>query len=265
MIRKGQTPIVCLTAYDTPMARRTDAHCDLILVGDSLAMVVYGLETTQGVTLDIMIAHGQAVMRGAKRACVVVDLPFGSYETSPEQGVASAKRVFEETGCQAVKLEGGEELAETVAAIVHAGIPVFGHIGLMPQKAEDRGGFKIQGKDDEGAAQVIRDAKAITDAGAFAIVVEGTIEAVARNVTEAIDIPTIGIGASPACDGQILVTQDMTGLFSDFTPKFVKQYVDAGAIIDDAIAAYATDVRNRKFPELSHCFGVDTKHSSVAD
>lgn len=264
-VRKGQTPIVCLTAYDTPMARRTDAHCDLLLVGDSLAMVVYGLETTRGVTLDIMIAHGQAVMRGAKQACVVVDLPHGSYEDSIDQAVASATRVFSETGCQAVKLEGGEEIATAVAAIVKAGIPVFGHIGLMPQKAEGRDGFKIQGKDDVGARQIMRDAKAIEDAGAFAIVIEGTVEAVARNITQAISIPTIGIGASPACDGQILVTQDMTGLFSDFTPKFVKQYADAGALIDDAIAAYAKDVRERRFPELAHCFGVQKSEKAASD
>lgn len=265
MARKGQTPIVCLTAYDTPMARRTDAHCDLILVGDSLAMVVYGLETTRGVTLDIMIAHGQAVMRGAKKACVVVDLPHGSYENSVDQAVASATRVFSETGCQAVKLEGGEEIAPAVAAIVDAGIPVFGHIGLMPQKAEGREGFKIQGKDDAGAQQVMRDAKAIEAAGAFAIVIEGTIEAVAHDVTEAISVPTIGIGASPECDGQILVTQDMTGLFSDFTPKFVKQYADAGVVIDDAIAAYADDVRHHRFPELKHCFGVQPSNKSTMD
>lgn len=262
MGRKGGIPIVCLTAYDTPMARRVDAHADLILVGDSVAMVVYGLETTQGVTLETMIAHGQAVMRGSERALVVVDLPFGSYETSPAQALASATRVMHETGCQAIKLEGGEEMAETVATIVAADIPVFGHIGLMPQKAEGRNDFKIQGKDDEGAAQVIRDAIAIADAGAFAIVIEGTVEAVAREITETIAIPTIGIGASPACDGQILVTPDMTGLFSDFTPKFVKQYGDAGSVIDKAIAAYADDVRNRRFPELKHCFGVTADEKS---
>lgn len=254
--RKGGAPLVCLTAYDTPMARRVDTHCDLVLVGDSLAMVVYGLETTRGVTLDIMIAHGQAVMRGTETACVVVDLPHGTYEDSPEQAVASSIRVIDETGCQAVKLEGGEEMADTVAAIVAAGVPVLGHIGLLPQKAEHRGGFKIQGKGDDGAQQVMRDAVAIAEAGAFAMVIEGTIEPVAREATEKVAVPTIGIGASPACDGQILVTQDMVGLFADFTPKFVKRYVDAGKVLDDAIAAYADDVRRRTFPEMSHCFGV---------
>lgn len=254
--RKGGPRLVCLTAYDTPMARRVDAHCDLVLVGDSLAMVVYGLETTRGVTLDTMIAHGQAVMRGSERACVVVDLPQGTYEDSTEQAVASARRVVAETGCQAIKLEGGEDLAPTIAAIVAAGVPVLGHIGLLPQKAEHRGGFKIQGKDDAGARQVVRDAEAVAAAGAFAIVIEGTVESVARAVTETCPVPTIGIGASPACDGQILVTQDMVGLFADFTPKFVKRYVDAGAIIEEAIEAYAGDVRDGRFPELAHCFGV---------
>ncbi|MDD9876759.1 MAG: 3-methyl-2-oxobutanoate hydroxymethyltransferase [Magnetovibrio sp.] len=255
--RKGGQPLVCLTAYTTPMAKSLDAHCDLLLVGDSLAMVIYGLETTRGVTLDIMIAHGQAVMRGSQRSCVVVDLPHGSYETSHYKAVASACRVIEETGAQAVKLEGGAEMAETVAAIVNAGVPVLGHVGLLPQKAEHRGGFKIQGKDDEGAKQVMADARAITDAGAFALVIEGTVEPVARAITEDVAIPTIGIGASPACDGQILVTQDMVGLFADFTPKFVKRYVDLGAALNEAASAYADDVRAGMFPGLEHCFGVE--------
>lgn len=255
--RKGGEPIVCLTAYTTPMAKALDPHCDLLLVGDSLAMVIYGLETTRGVTLDIMVAHGQAVMRGTEKACVVVDLPHGSYESSSYQAIASAARVVAETGCQAVKLEGGAEMADTVKAIVDAGVPVFGHVGLLPQKAEHRGGFKIQGKDDEGAKQVIADAHAIADAGAFAMVIEGTVEPVARAITEEVGIPTIGIGASPACDGQILVTQDMIGTFADFTPKFVKQYADLGTAMQDAAKAYAADVRARKFPGLEHCFGVE--------
>lgn len=259
--RKNGVPLVCLTAYDTPMAKRVDAQCDLVLVGDSLAMVIYGLETTRGVTLDIMIAHGQAVMRGCQRACVVVDLPHGTYEDGPAQGVASARRVIDETGCQAIKLEGGEDMAETVGAIVDAGIPVLGHIGLLPQKAENRGGFKIQGKDDEGARQVMRDAHAISEAGAFATVIEGTVEAVARDVTEQISIPTVGIGASPACNGQILVTHDLVGLYADFTPKFVKKYADVGRVIEDAIGDYANDVRDGKFPTFDHCFGVQKTDS----
>jgi len=253
---KGGTPLVCLTAYTTPEAKTLDAHCDLLLVGDSLAMVIYGLETTRGVTLDIMIAHGQAVMRGSENACIVVDLPHGTYENSVYQAVASACRVLEETGAQAVKLEGGAEMADTVAAIVGAGVPVLGHVGLLPQKAEHRGGFKIQGKDDIGARQVMADARAVADAGAFALVIEGTVEAVARAITEDIAVPTIGIGASPACDGQILVTHDMVGLFADFTPKFVKQYADLGTAMREAAAAYADEVKLRAFPGLEHCFGV---------
>ncbi|MDA0996629.1 MAG: 3-methyl-2-oxobutanoate hydroxymethyltransferase [Proteobacteria bacterium] len=253
--RKGTVPLVCLTAYDTPMARRIDPHCDVLLVGDSLAMVVYGLETTRGVSVDTMIAHGQAVMRGSQQACVIVDLPYGSYESAPAQAVATAKRVVAETGCQGIKLEGGAEMAETITAIVAAGVPVLGHVGLLPQKAERRGGFKIQGKGD-GGEKVRRDAEAAAAPGAFAIVIEGTVEAVARQITEHVAVPTIGIGASPACDGQILVTHDMVGLFADFTPKFVKRYGDAGALIEQAVRDYAGDVRAGRFPELSHCFGV---------
>lgn len=254
--QKGGTPIVALTAYTAPQAKFLDPHCDLLLVGDSLAMVVYGLETTRGVTLDIMIAHGRAVVRGAQRALVVVDLPHGTYESDPSQAVQSAKRVMEETGAQAVKLEGGEDRAEQVAAIVEAGIPVLGHVGLLPQKAEHRGAFKIQGKDDEGARQVMADAHAIAKAGAFAMVIEGTVEPVARAITAEVEVPTIGIGASPTCDGQILVTNDMVGLFADFTPKFVKRYADLGQAMEEAAAAYADDVRARRFPGLEHCFGV---------
>ncbi len=256
---KGGRPLACLTAYTTPVAKVLDRHCDLLLVGDSLAMVIYGLETTRGVTLDMMIAHGQAVMRGTEHACVVVDLPHGSYEASVYQAIASAARVVAETGCQAVKLEGGVEMAPTVKAIVDAGVPVLGHVGLLPQKAEHRGGFKIQGKDDVGAKQVIADATAIADAGAFALVIEGTVEPVARAITERVQVPTIGIGASPACDGQILVTDDMVGLFADFTPKFVKRYADIGAELNAAAEAYGADVRERRFPGLEHCFGVTVK------
>lgn len=259
LARKGGTPIVSLTAYTTPQAKFLDPHCDLLLVGDSLAMVVYGLETTRGVTLDIMIAHGRAVTRGSENALVVVDLPHGTYENSVTQAVASACRVMDETHAQAVKLEGGVEMAETVAAIVNAGVPVLGHVGLLPQKAEHRGAFRIQGKDDEGARQVLADAKAIADAGAFAMVIEGTIEPVARQITEEVPVPTIGIGASPACDGQILVTQDMVGLFADFTPKFVKRYAELGKALEEAAREYAEDVRARRFPGLEHCFGVEKK------
>ncbi len=258
-VAKGATPIVSLTAYTQPMAKFLDPHCDFLLVGDSLAMVVYGLETTRGVTIEIMCAHGRAVTRGAKQALVVVDLPQGTYEDSTAQAVASAKRVIDETEAQAVKLEGGVEMAETVAAIVASGVPVLGHVGLLPQKAEHRGAFKIQGRDDEGAKKVIADALAIDAAGAFAMVVEGTVEPVARELTEKVSIPTIGIGASPACDGQILVTEDMLGLFADFTPKFVRKYAKLGDAIEQAVKEYAGDVRTGAFPGLEHCFGVEKK------
>ena len=258
-VAKGAAPIVSLTAYTQPMAKFLDPHCDFLLVGDSLAMVVYGLETTRGVTIEIMCAHGRAVTRGAKQALVVVDLPQGTYEDSPAQAVASAKRVIDETEAQAVKLEGGVEMAETVTAIVASGVPVLGHVGLLPQKAEHRGAFKIQGRDDEGAKKVIADAMAIDAAGAFAMVVEGTVEPVARELTEKVSIPTIGIGASPACDGQILVTEDMLGLFADFTPKFVRKYAKLGDAIELAVKEYAEDVRTGTFPGLEHCFGVEKK------
>ena len=254
--RKGGDPIVCLTAYSKPMAQWLDPYMDLLLVGDSLAMVIYGMETTRGVTLDIMINHGTAVMRGSKRACVVIDLPHGSYEDSHNQALISAKRVLDETGAQAIKLEGGVEMAGTVRYLTDHDIPVLGHIGLLPQKAESRGSYKIQGRDDEGWKKVINDGIAIANAGAFAIVIEGTVEALAREVTASVNVPTIGIGASPGCDGQILVSDDAFGLFSDFTPSFVKRYAELGEEVTNAAKAYAKDVRTRNFPGLEHCFGV---------
>ncbi len=254
--RKGGRPLACLTAYSKPMAQWLDPYMDLLLVGDSLAMVIYGLETTRGVSLDAMINHGAAVMRGSERACVIVDLPHGTYEESPDVALASSRRVMEETGVQGIKLEGGVEMADTIRLLTDNAIPVLGHIGLLPQKAESRGGFKIQGKDDEGWKRVFDDAKAVDEAGAFAIVIEGTVEALAREITETVSVPTIGIGASPACDGQILVTEDTLGLFSDFTPKFVKRYAELGGEVERAAKAYAEDVFERRFPELKHCFGV---------
>ena len=254
--RKGGRPIACLTAYSKPMAQWLDPYMDLLLVGDSLAMVIYGMETTRGVTLDAMINHGAAVMRGSTRACVIVDLPHGTYEESPELALTSARRVRDETGVQGVKLEGGVEMADTIRRLVDDDIPVLGHIGLLPQKAENRGGFKIQGKDDEGWKRVHDDAIAVADSGAFAIVIEGTVEALAREITETVTVPTIGIGASPACDGQILVTDDALGLFSDFTPSFVKRYAELGGEVERAARAYAEDVHQRRFPTLDHCFGV---------
>ena len=245
--RKGGAPIVALTAYDAPTAAALDPHCDIILVGDSVGMVVHGLPSTVGVTLDMMIMHGQAVMRGAREALVVVDLPFGSYERSPEQAFESAARVLQETGAQAVKLESGRYAAETVRFLVERGVPVIGHVGLRPQAVNVDGGFRAKGRDVEERAAILLEAEATAEAGAFALVVEGVAEDLAREITETVPAPTIGIGASPACDGQILVTEDMLGLF-EWTPKFVKRYADMRALVDGAVKAYAEDVRARRFP-----------------
>ena len=254
--RKGETPIVSLTAYTTPMARVLDAHMDMLLVGDSLGMVLYGMDSTLGVTLDMMIAHGAAVVRGSSHACVIVDMPFASYEESPQAAYRSAARVLAETGCAGVKLEGGVEMAETIRFLARRGVPVLAHIGLTPQSVNAMGGFRVQGRDDTRAAEIVADAHAVDQAGAFAVVIEGVTEPLAREITAAISIPTIGIGASPACDGQILVTEDMVGLFADYTPKFVKRYAELNGDIDTAAAAYARDVQERRFPGPEHCFGV---------
>ncbi|EWY41432.1 3-methyl-2-oxobutanoate hydroxymethyltransferase [Skermanella stibiiresistens SB22] len=252
--RKGGTPIVSLTAYTTPMARQLDAHVDMLLVGDSLGMVLYGMESTLSVTLDMMIAHGAAVTRGASQACVVVDLPFGSYQESPEVAFRAAARVMAETGCAAVKLEGGVEMASTVAFLTKRGIPVLGHIGLTPQSVNTLGGYRARGRGGQESNAIAADAFAIADAGAFAIVIEGTVEPLARQLTNDLAVPTIGIGGSPACDGQILVTEDIVGLFNDFTPKFVKRYADLGEQVSAAARAYADDVRARRFPGPEHVF-----------
>ena len=253
--RKGGDPIVSLTAYTTPMARLLDPHVDILLVGDSLGMVIYGLETTLGVTVDMMVAHGAAVVRGAQRACVIVDLPFASYQASPFEAYRTAARVMVETGCDGVKLEGGIEMAETVTFLTTRGIPVLGHVGLMPQSVKATGGYRIRGRNQSDADLVIADAEAIAAAGAFGMVVEGTTEPVARELTRRVSVPTIGIGASVACDGQVLVTDDILGLFTDFTPKFVKRYADLGSQVSEAAAAYARDVKARRFPGDEHTFG----------
>ncbi|WP_283193306.1 3-methyl-2-oxobutanoate hydroxymethyltransferase [Rhizobium sp. AN80A] len=250
---KGGTPIVCLTAYTTPIAKILDEHCDLLLVGDSVGMVLYGMESTIPVTLDMMIAHGKAVMRGSKRACVVVDMPYGSYQESKEQAYRNAVRILQETGCDAVKLEGGEEMAETISFLSARGVPVLAHIGLMPQQVHTTG-YRSVGHTEAETAKIRRDATAIGGSGAFAIVLEGTVESVAREVTDVLQIPTIGIGASAACDGQILVSDDMLGLFSEFTPRFVKRYDELGRRVERAVAAYASDVRVRLFPGEEHTF-----------
>jgi 3-methyl-2-oxobutanoate hydroxymethyltransferase len=251
--QKGGEPLVCLTAYTSLTAQLLDDYTDLLLVGDSLGMVLYGLDDTLGVTLDMMIAHGKAVMRRSSRACVIVDMPFGSYQESPEAAFRNAARVMKEVGCAGVKLEGGIEMEETISFLTKRGIPVLAHVGLLPQSVNTAGGFRSHGQDDDEAAQILADAIAVTNAGAFASVVEGTVEPLARKITETINIPTIGIGASPACDGQILVTEDLVGLFSDFTPKFVKRYADLGQIAD-AAKSYSEDVRSGNFPSPEHCF-----------
>ncbi|QYF85801.1 3-methyl-2-oxobutanoate hydroxymethyltransferase [Brevundimonas sp. PAMC22021] len=245
--RKGAEPIVCLTAYDAPTAALLDAHCDLLLVGDSVGMVVHGLPNTVGVTMEMMILHGQAVMRGSRRAMVVVDMPFGSYEGGKEVAYGNCARMMKETGAQAVKLESGPTVPETISYLVQRGIPVMGHVGLRPQAVLTDGAFKAKGRTEEERLRVIAEAEATADAGAFSIVIEGVAEGLARDITEAVSVPTVGIGASAACDGQILVTPDMLGLF-DWTPKFVRKYADLRGEIDRATADYAADVKGRRFP-----------------
>ena len=255
MARKGREPIVCLTSYHAHTARLIDPYVDLLLVGDSLGMVMYGMETTLGVTLDMMIAHGAAVVRGAEKALIVVDLPFGTYEESPSQAFHNAARTLKETGCQAVKLEGGVRMAETVKYLTERGIPVMGHIGLTPQNVNIMGGYKTQGREQQQWPELEADAKALAEAGAFAIVLEGVAAELADRISAQIKVPTIGIGASAGCDGQILVTEDMLGL-SPTVPKFVKEFATLGAQIAGAAEAYANDVRSRKFPEEQHTYAM---------
>ena len=246
-------PIVMLTAYTARQAQLLDAHCDLLLVGDSLGQVIYGLESSVPVTLEMMIAHGAAVVRGSYHAVVVVDMPFGTYEASPQAAFASASRVLKETGCAAVKLEGGEAMAETVAFLVHRGIPVMGHVGLTPQAVNVLGGYNARGRSDAEADKIVADAKALADAGAFAIVIEGVVEPIAIAVTQAVACPTIGIGASAQCDGQVLVTEDMLGMF-ERVPRFVKRYEEIAQVIARAADAYASEVRARTFPGIEQTY-----------
>ena len=256
--RKGDEPIVCLTSYHAHTARLLDKHCDLILVGDSLGMVMHGLETTVPVTLDMMILQGLAVMRGSKHALVVVDMPFGSYEASKEQAFMSAARVMKETGCGAIKVEGGRRMAETISFLVERGVPVMGHIGLTPQSINTIGSFRAQGREEGHWAPIEDDARAVTEAGAFSVVIEAVAEPLAQRITAAVAIPTIGIGGSVACDGQILVLEDMLGL-SPRVPKFVKRYGELGPAIEAAVKAYAVDVRARAFPGPEHVYGMRRK------
>jgi 3-methyl-2-oxobutanoate hydroxymethyltransferase len=250
--RKGGEPIVCLTSYHAHTARIVDKHCDVILVGDSLGMVMHGLETTVPVTLEMMILQGHAVMRGSKRALVVVDMPFGSYEASKEQAF------MKETGSGAIKVEGGKRMAETIRFLAERGVPVMAHVGLTPQAINTIGSFKAQGRDESDWARIEDDTIAVSQAGAFSVVIEAVAEPLARKLTAAVPIPTIGIGASAACDGQILVLEDMLGL-SPRVPKFVKRYGELGPGIEKAIASYAAEVRSRAFPGPDHVYPMKTK------
>jgi len=245
----GETgePLVMLTAYTARQAQLLDSHCDLLLVGDSLGQVIYGLASTVPVTLDMMANHAAAVVRGSHHAVVVVDMPFGSYEASKEQAFASAARLLKESGAAAVKLEGGEQMAETVAFLTQRGIPVMGHVGLTPQAVNVLGGYGARGRSDAEADKIVGDAEALDRAGAFAIVIEGVVEPIAIAATEAVSCPTIGIGASARCDGQVLVAEDMLGLF-ERVPRFVKKYEDMAGIIEKTAARYAEEVRARRFP-----------------
>jgi 3-methyl-2-oxobutanoate hydroxymethyltransferase len=251
--RKGGEPVVVLTSYHAHTARILDKHCDVILVGDSLGMVMHGLESTVPVTLDMMILQGHAVMRGSQRALVVIDMPFGSYEASKEQAFLSAARVLKETGCGAIKLEGGRRMAETIAFLTERGVPVMAHVGLTPQSINALGSFRAQGRDPSDWAPIEEDARAVAQAGAFSVVVEAVAEPLAAKITKELAIPTIGIGASPVCDGQVLVLEDMLGL-SPRVPKFVKRYAELGPAIDAAVEAYAREVRGRAFPTSSHVY-----------
>lgn len=245
--RKGGEPIVSLTSYHAHTAAIVDKYADFILVGDSLGMVMHGMESTVGVSLDMMLVHGKAVVRGTRKALIVVDMPFGTYEESPNVAFRNAARIMKETGCGAVKLERGARMADTIRFLVERGIPVMAHIGLTPQSSHVMGGFKTQGRDEDTWDAHLADAQAVTEAGAFAVVLEGMVEPLAVKITKAVDIPTIGIGASAACDGQILVLEDMLGL-NPWVPKFVKVYGNLGPMIEDSVRQYAEEVRDRSFP-----------------
>ncbi|WP_171101709.1 3-methyl-2-oxobutanoate hydroxymethyltransferase [Ruegeria sp. HKCCD7255] len=251
--RKGDLPLVSLTAYTTPMARLMDDHCDFVLVGDSVGMVLHGLDSTLGVSMEMMILHGQAVSRGLEKAMMVIDMPFASYEHDPAEAFRNAARLMAETRAGAVKLEGGVEMAETIRFLVQRGIPVMAHIGLTPQSINTLGGYKVQGRDDQADA-VLADARAVAEAGAFSVVLEKIPQGLADKITAEIPIPTIGIGASAGCDGQILVVDDMVGFFTAFKPKFVKRYAELGPLAEAAIAEYAAEVRDRSFPAAEHVF-----------
>lgn len=250
---KTEEPLVMLTAYTARQAQLLDPHCDMLLVGDSLGQVIYGLPSTLAVTLDMMCNHGAAVVRGSYHSVVVVDMPFGSYEGSPQQAFESASRIMAETGCAAVKLEGGTAMAETISFLSKRGIPVMAHIGLTPQAVNALGGYGARGRSQEEHDKILTDAKAVADAGAFALVAEGVLEPIAIAVTQSVDIPVIGIGASAQCDGQVLVTEDMLGMF-ERVPRFVKRYNDMAGVITKTVEQYASEVRSRTFPTADQTY-----------
>jgi len=252
---KSKTPIVCLTAYTATIGRVLDEEADLLLVGDSLGMVLYDHENTLSVTLQQMISHSQAVVRSTSKACIVTDMPFGTYEESVDVAFKNAAKVMKETHCSAIKIEGGQNMYDTVKYLTGRGIPVMGHIGLQPQSVLVDGGYKIKGRNKFDWAKFIDDAKALEEAGAFSVVLEGMAEPLAAEITELVSIPTIGIGASSKCDGQILVTEDMVGL-TDISPKFVKQYINIGELIKDAAVQYRKEVISREFPTKNHVYGM---------
>ena len=251
--RKGGEPIVMLTAYTVRMAQLLDPHCDMLLVGDSLGQVIYGLPHTVGVTMEMMALHGAAVVRGSYHAAVIVDMPFGSYEASPEQAFTNAAHLLKETGAAAVKLEGGRALAPTIEFLTQRGIPVMGHVGLTPQAVNILGGYGVRGKSEEEARSIVEDSVAVAQAGAFSLVIEGVLESIAIEVTNKVACPTIGIGASAQCDGQVLVTEDMLGMF-ERVPKFVKRYGDMADVVTGAVKEYAEQVRSRSFPTVDQIY-----------
>ena len=255
--KKPAEPIVCLTAYTAQIAKILDPHCDLMLVGDSMAMVLYGMDSTIGITLDTMINHGKAVAKTANHACVVVDMPFGTYEGDEEDALANAQRIMDETGCDAIKLEGGVDMAQTISYLTAHDIPVMGHIGLQPQSVEKEGGYRIKGKTQDNIDLLIADAKTIEEAGVFALVLEATVNTAVQGIVDSVNVPVIGIGASVDCDGQILVTEDMLGLMtSDYAPKFVKKYATLADTIENAVCSYAKEVKIRIFPSDEHTYTV---------
>ncbi|MDJ0641770.1 MAG: 3-methyl-2-oxobutanoate hydroxymethyltransferase [Erythrobacter sp.] len=253
--KDGQTkePLVMLTAYTARQAQLLDTHCDILLVGDSLGQVIYGLDSTLPVTPEMMIAHGAAVVRGSYHSLVVVDMPFGAYEASKETAFETAARIMADTGCAAVKLEGGEAMAETIAFLTNRGIPVMGHVGLTPQAVNVLGGYAARGRSQQEHEKILRDAQAVQDAGAFSVVAEGVLEPIAIAMTQTLEIPVIGIGASAQCDGQVLVTEDMLGMF-ERVPRFVKRYEDIASVIDKTVATYAEEVRARTFPSKDQTY-----------